>query len=215
MHRSRQAFILLTLFYLFNPIKSDLLSGKLAAWDCVYHHWSTDLWRLTWISMTFSCCLLALLCRASLTVTKNCEQKQICLDTAAPQLLILTVAVIGKAKEEEWFHFHNLELPLPCLDEFACIIFIPQECGHHIAPATECTMHLPHTLKTWSYHSDTQGLFQSDGWWTPPGNLLLTLTDKPWATNPYLLPLVSAHLQMLNDLGANCAALFHCAPRNK
>lgn len=36
-----------------------------------------------------------------MAVTKSCEQKQICLDPAAPQLFILTVAVIGKAAEEE------------------------------------------------------------------------------------------------------------------
>lgn len=51
-------------------------------------------------SVTFSCCLLSLLHRASLPITKSCEQKQICLDMTTPQLLILTVAVIGKAKEE-------------------------------------------------------------------------------------------------------------------
>lgn len=50
---------------------------------------------------------------------------------------------------------------------------------------------------------------------TPPGNLLLTLTDKPRATNPRLLPPVSAHLQMLNELGASRAALFRWAPRHK
>lgn len=79
-------------------------------------------------SVTFSCCLLSLLHRASLPITKSCEQKQICLDMTTPQLLILTVAVIGKAKEE-WFHFHNLELPVPCLDEFVCIIFSSQKAG--------------------------------------------------------------------------------------